>query len=515
MPISNILNQRDYSGGLVTAYEPWQLRDNELPSVKNMKISKKGSIRSAQGFSSAGACSPVLGLFPFYLSANDYLVRIQGLAVEHCINPWDVSPTWTNIETFVSVGEKFTAMQYDDKLWYGDGVNDFRMWNGSSVTTYASAPKGNVSTVWRNQAWIAGVAANPSTLYYSRVDDFTSFSGGTAGSITVNKQDGEAIVSIVPQGSSLIVIKDRSIWRVTYDFDQVTGTSFYVVVNISTQRGGISSRAAVLLNNDVIFLSNFGVISVGQEANYSGLRVATISNNIRDDLRSTTFGGAINALASQTCAMAFFEDELYISIPTADSASPTSTYVYDSLYGAWTYLDDLPAKIFCTFRRRGLEDYLFFGANDGVYYFDTVESRNGASYEKSFMTSRNSLGDIGSKKEVYTICITGTKALNSTIECTYISDYTSQDFQITDSDLIESSGGGYIGENYFGDNYFGGSGAGTGVATYRYRKFFHPDARALFELQMKFLNDNADEPYSVDGIQVLFDTLDPQESLPS
>lgn len=515
MPVSQILNQRDFSGGLVTSSEPWQLRDNELPFSRNMVISKKGSIRSATGFKSAGACDPVLGLFPFYI-ASDYLVRMRGLVVEYCLDPWATSPTWTNIETFASTGSKFAAVQYDNKLWYCDGTNDYRSWNGTSVTTYPGEPKGDILTSWRSQAWMAGVAANRSTLYYSNVDNFTSFSGGTSGSITVNKQDGEDIVAIIPLGTSLIAIKERSIWRVLYEFDQVTSTSFYSVTQISSQRGALSSRGAALVNNDVMFLSNFGVISVGQEANYAGLRVSSVSNQIRDDLRSTNFGGAINPLAANQCAMTFFEDQLYIAVPTQEATSPDAVYILDSLYNSWVFLEDVPAKIFCTFRKNGVEDYLFFGSTDGVYYFDRVENRNGAAYEKSFLTARSVLGDSGAKKEVYTICITGTKSIGSVIDCTYYRDYDTEEFQITDDDFITSAvSGGYIGENYFGENYFGGDDTSEAVRTYRYRKFFHPNERGLFEIQMKFYNGEADEPFSVDGLQYLFDTLDPQESLPS
>lgn len=519
MAITDVQTQRDFSGGLNTAFESWQLGKDQLPFIKNMVVTKKGSIASAYGYSSVGSAGAgqILGLASFYTTSNRYLVRIYTDQVEYTQDPFATTPTWTNIETLGSSGARFDFVQYDDKLWYGDGTNNFRSWNGSSVTQYASAPKGNIIAAWRSTCWIAGVTANPSTLYYSDIDDFTDFGGGASGSLTINKQDGEAITGIVPLGDNLVVFKERSIWKVTFEFDQVTSTSFYSVTNVSLHRGAVAPRTCVVVNNDAAALSNFGVITVGQEANYSGLRTSVISEDIRDDLRTRTLGGALNEDNADKAAGLFFEDQLYISVPTEDEVTPNATYLYDALYNSWVYLDGVGALVFEVFRNSALEDYVFFGSSDGnVYYISRVHNQDGNAYTKQLRTARDSFGEIGRKKEVYALVITGTKAASTTISCKYIRDYAEEEFSITDDNLIQSTGGGgYVGENYFGDQYFGGTGSSDGIPQYRYRRIYFPDERNLFEMQLEFKNENADEPFSVDAIQTFYSVSDLQESLNS
>lgn len=513
--IKNAFFQRDFSGGLNTTSESWQLQENEIPYSRNMVISKKGSISSSYGFTKSGSSgtSGILGLFPYYLNATRYLVRMYGTQVEYSTAPVAASPTWNNIETLGATGGRFAAVQYNSILWYSDGVNDFRSWNGTAVTTYGSAPKGNIMVSWRASCWMAGVSANPSTLYNSAVDDFTNWASSGAGSTTVNKQDGEAITGLVPLGDTLIVFKERSIWKVSYDFDQTTSSYFYAVTVVTTKRGSVAPRTALLVNNDATAFSNFGVVSVGAEANYSGLRTNVLSANIRGDLKTRLLGGSLNEVAANLSAAEFFEDRLYLSVPIGSSITPSATFLYDSLYDAWMYLEGVGANIFCVYRNSQLEDYLFFGSNDGgVYYFDLVHNQAGTGFTKEFYTSRNNLGSTGTKKEIYEIVITGTKSLGSTIDGTFYRDYASDTFEITDDDLLQDTGGGYVGENVWGNEYFGGTGISSGIPIYRYKKIFYPDERTLMEYQLRFLNDVADEPYSVDSVQVYFMTLDPQES---
>lgn len=642
-----ISTQRDFSGGLNTTFEAWQIGDNEISSVQNMTISKKGSIMSATGFRAAGsaASSSILGLFTYYkptftpanilgyvsstllatwqtinngsfrmtidgtarsftgidtttatsfndvasiiqtkvrsvtggtevvayvpsqtgfritsgnttvdssvslatagvggtdisgAGANDglsmitghgatvtaasvasttpSLVRMYGTAVEISSNPLATVPTWDTVETLGTSGGRFGALQFASKIWYCDGNRDLHSYNGSTVATISS-PDGNILASWRSTCFMAGVATNATVLYYSDVDDFTNWTTGDAGSIAINNQDGEAITGLVPQGDSLIVLKERSIWKVAYTYDQVTSTSYYTVTPISTSRGCISPRTALLVSNDATALSNFGVVTAGQEAYYSGLRTGVLSENIRNDLRTRLFGGAINEDYANTSAGAYFEDRMYLSVPILDATSPSSTYVYDPLYKCWTYLDGLGANIFTVFRNSILADYLFFGASDGgVYYFDQVHSYADIPYTKSFLTKRNNLGDPAGKKEVYYITITGSKSVGSTIYGTYYRDYATEEFIITDNDLLQDSSGSYIGESYLGTNYYGGTGTATGIPSYRFRKTFFPDERGCFEYQLKLLNEAVDEPYSVDSIQAGYGKLDLQETQPT
>lgn len=608
---------RNFSGGLVTAFDSWQLESSQSPYIKNMDISKRGSIRSSYGYqvvNGAAATGEILGLFALYLKNTNqsFMVRMYEDEIEYTADPFATSVTWTQVESLgtmnvrnsryswtsagggvyylqtqtpnpvnpgiyepdtvnengsamtpgtlgsLAVGEwaygdnnslgyetlyvrlsdgtdpdsksdgyitidydsanRFDGIQYADKLWYGDGKHHFRSWDGTTVSEYTSAPRGNIYASWRSQCWMAGVKANKSTLYYSDVDDFSEWGSGSAGSITVNRQDGEEITGIVPIGDQLVVFKERSIWKVAFEFDQVTSTAFYSVTPVASSSrasqnfGCAAPRTSILVNNDAVALSGFGVVSVGQEESFTGLRTSSLSDNIRDDLKSSTFGGAINKdNADKSCA-AFFEDKMFLGVPIGDSTAPTGVYVYDSLYNAWSFKDGIAPLQFLIFRKSKMEDYLFFGSTDGtVNYFDNSHSYGVDAFAKEYHTARNQLGFPGGKARLHAIVITGSKSLGSTINCTFVRDYSLEEFTIDDTHLLQDDTGGYIGENYFGDEYFGTSGGADSIATYRYRRIYFPDDGHLYEVQTQFLNDQADEPYSVDSVEYTYSPLDLQE----
>ena len=645
----SVYTQRDFSKGLVTSAEAWQLQDSESPNCRNMVAAKRGSIASARGVTRVGAAAPssILGLFPFerytytpahisggsssttistwnavtngylkipiggttytvgpmdfstvttneeaasilqaairtatsgnevvefvssyfkvysdddtsdsiidyaiapssgtdvsgasgedyfniasagggnivpraYLSSAQLLVRMYGNKAEYTANPFAATPTWADIETFTAAQSEFGAVEYDYKIWYcsGGGSGDdrqFRSFNGLAVAKYSSAPKMSMLEVFRNTCFGAGVEANPETLYFSDVDDFTNWGSGDAGSITIG-DPGDRITGLKAiSNDTLIVYKLRSLWKVTYKFDEVTSTSYYAAEKISEPRGCVAPRTVAMVNNDAVALSNAGVTTVGTEANYSGLREGTMSDGLKNLFKATDDNGILNESYTDKSSGFFHEGIYYLSVPIEDSMSPNVIYYYDPDYNGWFPLEGIGANIFCAYRTSDLRDRLFFGSSDGgIYYFDDVHNYAGIAFRKEYWTKRNDLGYPGLLKDVKWVRVSGVKSLYSTIACTFTRDYSTEDFEITDNDLVTDRSGGYIGENLYGSTYCNGSGSSDGVPTYRYRKTYMPNEGRLYEVLLALLNENADEPFSIDTIQYGFDLLDFQETL--
>ena len=124
MPLNKLFNIRDFSGGLNTAFEEWQLDASEMPFIQNMVFDKKGSIKSFYGYRASGASvgSEILGLFPLYLSSQSYLVRMYGSAVEYTTDPLAASVSWTNIETFNGISLVASGYRW---LASGSGTNNY------------------------------------------------------------------------------------------------------------------------------------------------------------------------------------------------------------------------------------------------------------------------------------------------------------------------------------------------------------------------------------------------------
>ena len=91
-----------------------------------------------------------------------------------------VSGVWTDFQTGLTADQKFDYASDGTKVYFGNAVDDFAEWDGTTVTTSAGNPKGNI-LVSPFQTFVAGVTAFPYRLYYSQTGTLNAFAGGTSG----------------------------------------------------------------------------------------------------------------------------------------------------------------------------------------------------------------------------------------------------------------------------------------------------------------------------------------------
>lgn len=165
----------------------------------------------------------------------------------------------------------------------------------------------------------------------------------------------ESIGRLLPLRDSLIIIKERSIWRVT----GTSVTNFTVSLLDNTISIGNNYESAAVLNNTVICNSNQGFVSIsdtgveiiGRNIEYQ----ATIINNLLADTDPT----AIPSLFG----IGFESQRLYIaSLQSLDAPVgakyPYYAYVYNAINRTWSrWL--INANCFAVYRER-----LFYGMNN-------------------------------------------------------------------------------------------------------------------------------------------------------
>lgn len=83
-----------------------------------------------------------------------------------------------------------------------------------SIATVAAAPIGKFLTIFKNYAFIAGVANYPDQLRYSALNDYTTWD--SANSITINTNDGDVITGVRELRGRLYIFKRYSIHRLSY-----------------------------------------------------------------------------------------------------------------------------------------------------------------------------------------------------------------------------------------------------------------------------------------------------------
>lgn len=185
---------------------------------------------------------------------------------------------------------------------------------------------------------IGNIDGYPSRIMWSgggnNVDKFNWRYGG--GYVDIDKDSGDQVTGLIEFQNSIIVFKERSIWKVTLEAD---GSLVIPTVELIIRGVGcVSHRTIKHVENDVFFLSRKGVFTFGNEANYLNvLRTNELSSRIRPTFEAVN----PNQLA---LACAVYQDTKYrISYPTDATGMNKKEVVYDRERTAWVGPNTYPA----------------------------------------------------------------------------------------------------------------------------------------------------------------------------
>lgn len=178
--------------------------------------------------------------------------------------------------------------------WYFKTMNDTAIgvsqgkspikWDGTAATVStlnASAPLGKYIEIWNSRCWIAD-NTNPNRVYFSKVGDSTDWttSGVSgAGFIEVGYNDGDIITGLVAHRERLFILKKYHIYQIITANPNTDNTLWRL--ELFTKEGGcISNRSIQLLNNDILFLSENGVVSLNTIQTWGDFTRSVISRKI-------------------------------------------------------------------------------------------------------------------------------------------------------------------------------------------------------------------------------------------
>lgn len=168
-----------------------------------------------------------------------------------------------------------------------------------------------------------------STVFYSGggtqdIDHFDSGSGG--GALNVAKGDGDEIQNIRRmRDGSVIVYKRFSIWRISF-----TSTGIITLQLVNPLIGSVGRRAVTTVDDDQIFMSPWGIFTLGNQPNFPTdiLRVKSISFPIDKDLERITPSNLPNVVLHYD-----FKRRLRLAYAEGGSTINNAEFVFK--YGAW------------------------------------------------------------------------------------------------------------------------------------------------------------------------------------
>lgn len=203
----------------------------------------------------------------------------------------------TDNSTSFTVGN-FDSATLNDKAFFFQRGQEPRYYDpvGDTVEDLTTAgntvapPLANTGVSAYGRLWIADTSTSKTTVYWSDLLDGTDFDSGSAGSIDISSilvQGNDEIVALGAHTGRLFVFcKNNIIIFGDTDGDKVLNPVNMQLVEVIKGVGCVARDSLQNTGNDIIFLSETGIVSLGRLIQEKSQPMRDISKNVRDDIIS-------------------------------------------------------------------------------------------------------------------------------------------------------------------------------------------------------------------------------------
>ncbi len=147
MPADRLVELPLGSNGLDLRSSVTELEPGDLADTLNWQIDRTGALLKRQGFSAFSVAAPadILKIFALQTSGETIylLVHCQDGQVYYTLD----GSSWTSIDAGLSQTTPIGWVQYLDTVYYCDGANAVRSWDGTTLTVLPSSDQNDVQTV--------------------------------------------------------------------------------------------------------------------------------------------------------------------------------------------------------------------------------------------------------------------------------------------------------------------------------------------------------------------------------
>mgnify|MGYP003636098866 FL=1 len=259
-------------------------------------------------------------------------------------------------------------------------------------------PQANEVLAAFGRLWVADFSANKSTIYWSDLLDGTKWTGGSTGSININKvwPNGlDEIVALSAHNGFLIIFGKNSIVIYQGAEDPATMSLVDTIANV----GCIGRDTVQSTGTDLIFMSSEGLRSFGRTVQEKSMPVRDISKNVRTDLL------VINAAQVNSPIRSIYSpEEAFYLLSFSDSkyvyCFDMRTALEDGAHRVTTW-SDTTLKAF----ERTQDGLLYVGNTNGIATYSNYQDY-GLPYDMSYFSNPLSFGDSSRLKILKEIIIT-------------------------------------------------------------------------------------------------------------
>jgi hypothetical protein len=299
----------------------------------NMNFIETGYLSKDTGFSLSGATetTEIHSIYNFKRkSGTSYRIRAMGTYIQLYNS---TTGLWANTSKTITAGAKFGYItdSAGDIMYASNGTDTVWSYDGTTFTDCASIPKGTILEIFEDKLYVAGVTAEPRTIYYSNSGVLTTFTGTDV----IKPLGTDAITGLKNYYGALLVFKENSIWKITRVQD--VGGTYYNKQDLQSNTYGACSRFAIAwVENDLWFFTGREVRAFGfkdQQTGVLGINDSVISESIKETLLT------ISESNFPYVHVHYHNRRFYLSV-SLNSNTPTlndTTFVCHTLYkNSWT-----------------------------------------------------------------------------------------------------------------------------------------------------------------------------------
>ena len=280
-----------------------------------------------------------------------------------------------------------------------------------SVTSFTP----NICMTAFGRVWVADIANDRQTVYFSDLLDPTEWKTGTSGYLNISEvvPNNDPIVALASHNGFLIIFCEKHI----VIYENPVDPSALVLKDVITGIGCIARDSVASIGTDLLFLSSTGVQSLQRVVQEKSLPFRDISKNVRDELLANVNSEVLKYIKGTY----FSTDAFYLlALP-----STGFTYCFDTR-GALengasrtTIWKQIAPTAFCVTQDR----QLYIGKPGYIGKYDSYED-NGATYRMSYFTNYFDFGSATTNKILKRINVTAIGGSAQPIAVKWGYDYT-------------------------------------------------------------------------------------------
>jgi len=417
----------------------------------NAVIDKRGRIAARKGVNLTTETATELGsdrihrVHHFYDSSGNEVIFSAG---NNKILSGTTTLTDATPASYTITQNNWKIVNFNDSCYFFQRGYEPLVYNDSlgAVTKVSSAAGSSITSAHYchealpafGRLWIVGTATDNNTIYWSDLLDGIDFTGGSSGSINVEKAwpDGyDEIRALAAHNNLLIVFGNHSILV----YSGATSPATMQLADTVAGVGAVCRNSVQHIGTDVLFMSYSGLRSFGRTIQEKSMPLTDLSRNVKQDLLSV-----IAQRTEPTDSVYSPENSFYlITFPDLET-----TYCFDlrgTLENGSYRVTRWPSSLFKCWERK-TDGTLLTGTGSGIGDYSGYSDES-SSYRFKYYSPALTFGDPSRLKLLKKLRPTIVGANNATVFLKWAYDfesfYKSQEYTVGNQDP------GYYSESEF------------------------------------------------------------------